>query len=39
MLIVGSIATREEALEIQYISKIVITSNRIKEIARSVNNE
>jgi len=34
MLIAGSIATREETIEIQYISKIVLVNNRIKDIAR-----
>ena len=36
MIIIGLLSTREEAIEVQYISKIVTVSNRIKDIARSV---
>lgn len=36
MLIVGLMSTEEEAREIQYISKVVLVSNRIKDIARRI---
>ena len=36
MIIVGLIATREEAEEYKYISKVVTVANRFKYIARGV---
>jgi len=36
MLIIGSINTQEEIKEIQFISKVIIVENRIKDIAKRV---
>lgn len=36
MLIVGSISTEKEVKEMQYILKVVVVTNRIKDIARGV---
>jgi len=34
MLIIGTIQSKEEITEIQFISKVIIVENRIKDIAK-----
>lgn len=36
MLIIGSVQSKEEATELQFISKVIIVENRIRDIAKGV---